>query len=232
MKILTPVLLSVTAMAMIVPAASAQSRNQPQTYQGCVEDREGRQVAGAIIGGLLGAVIGNELADDSNNNRHGMQRWERRRGHHGRRAYQHRDRGNAEEVGTIAGAGVGALIGAGVAGGDECDRYRNGAYNGYPDKPSVSEYQDSRYGNSYGNNADYGYQDNYNQGSSVELAGSRYDNGQARTYNATSSSSSFEWNCQWMSMRSQSEFGQTVTDQTYMCEGADGIWRPYEDYTQ
>jgi len=225
MKILTTVLLSATAMAMIAPAASAQSRNnQPQTYQGCVEAREDRQVAGAIIGGLLGAVIGNELADDSNNNRHGMQRWERRRGHHGRRSYQHRDRGNAEEVGTIAGAGVGALIGAGVAGGDECDRYRQGgSYNGYPDKPPASGYQDNQYGY---------YQDDYGQGSSANLAGGRYDNDQARTYNAASSNSSYEWNCQWMQMRRQSEFGQPVTDQTYMCEGADGIWRPYEDYTQ
>jgi hypothetical protein len=225
MKLLTTALLSASAIAMISPAASAQS----QDYQSCEESREGRQVAGAIIGGLLGAIIGNEIADDSNNNRHGAHRGSRRGGHHGyrgRHRYQHRDRGNAEEVGTIAGAGVGALIGAGIAGGEECDNRRNAPGNRYPGKPTVSEYNERRYQNgSYQDS--YGYSDDYyaDDSSSQLIGGQDYDQG-ARTYSATSS----DWTCEWTNTRRLGEYGQAVTEQVYMCQGADGIWRPYDSY--
>tara|TARA_R110002096_G_scaffold17921_12_gene61726 strand:- start:2163 stop:2906 length:744 start_codon:yes stop_codon:yes gene_type:complete len=247
MKLLTTALLAATAFAVVAPAASAQS----QAYGNCESERQGRQVAGAIIGGILGAVIGNELADDSNN-----QPTYRRggRGHH--RGYRGRsvrnDRGNAEEVGTIAGAGVGALIGAGIAGGDDCGSYSNNSgYNAYPGKPGSAGYDqtyyqgqntNSGYGDNYGGNYDAGYGNGYDSGygsdygyvdgsgstSSTQLLGGAQAGQDARVYNTGAQ----DWNCQWTSSRRMGEYGQTVTEQVYMCQGADNIWRPYDTYTQ
>lgn len=239
MKLLTTTLFSATALAvMTAGGASAQD------YRSCEDDREGRQVAGALIGGILGAVIGNELADDSNNNRRGYDRRDHRGryGHgrrgHGRHAYHHRDRGNAEEVGTIAGAGVGALIGAAVAGGEDCDNRRYGQqrydqrYDRYPGKPDHRGYQDSHYEDPYyeddyryAGSDDYGYSDQYDYRSDGELLGGS-QSGTTRVYQASSG----DWNCRWQQTRRMGEFGQQVTDQVYVCQGSDGIWRPREAY--
>lgn len=229
MKLIATALLSVSAFALIAPAASAQNQRQYQSYQECESAREGRQVTGAIIGGILGAIIGNEIADDSNNNRHAnTNRRSRGRGHH-RRNYRHRDRGNSEEVGTIAGAGVGALIGAGVAGGEECDQYRQRQNdNRYLDKPPAYQQgavqqpayeQQGSYTDSYYIEDGQGY-----ASSNVELEGGNAST--SRTYNASSS----DWNCEWTSSSRQNSSGQITTDQIYMCEGGDGIWRPYDTY--
>ncbi|OLF72356.1 hypothetical protein AWH62_11030 [Maricaulis sp. W15] len=249
MKLLTPTLLAATALSVTLPSMA-----QAQTYQDCESERQGRQVAGAIIGGILGAVIGNELADDSNNNRHGRDRHYGRggrgghgswgRGHRGAR-YQHRDRGNAEEVGTIAGAGVGALIGAGVAGGEDCANRGRVNQPYYGDKPGA-QYSDSGYGNDpYYNDqyqADYddsayyddGYGDTYDYGSSGELLGGADRAEPARVYNAASNypTNSATGSCHWSQTRRMNEYGQTVTDQVYMCQGTDGIWRPADTYGQ
>ncbi|WP_339748568.1 hypothetical protein [uncultured Maricaulis sp.] len=235
MKLLTTALLAATAFAVVAPAASAQS----QAYGNCQSDRQGRQVAGAIIGGILGAVIGNEIADDSNN-RPNYRRGGR--GHHDNyrgRNYRN-DRGNAEEVGTIAGAGVGALIGAGIAGGDGCDNRRAtrtyGDYEAYPGKPGYADnsYQDQGY-RGYPTQAyrddgsDYGYIDGSNSRSSTQLLGGAQADPYARTYNAGAQQDS---NCQWTSTRRMDEYGQPIVDQVYMCQGNDNIWRPYDTYTQ
>ena len=271
MKLLTPALLAATALSVTLPAAA-----QAQNYQGCEAGRQNRQVAGALIGGILGAVIGNELADDSNNNRHGRpDRWDRRArwddhrrhggGYYGRRdrRYEHRDRGNAEEVGTIAGAGVGALIGASVAGGGGCDTrrpaggyggkpsgyyddrgyqdggYRDGYYgdSGYDsrtgyDSGYVSGYDDRYRADSYDQAYDQGYDRNY--GSSGELLGAADPGPSARTYSASSgySVASATGQCQWSQTRRMDDYGQTVTDRVYMCQGADGIWRPADTYNR
>jgi hypothetical protein len=226
MKRLTIALITATAStALIAPGAMAQS----QDYRTCVEEREDRQVAGAIIGGLLGAVIGNELADDSNNNRAGRHHRGRGRGHH-RRGRHHRDRGNAEEVGTIAGLGVGALIGAGIASGEECDRYANRHYPGKPPAPGYDDsyYADPNYrddGSRYASDQ-YGYDDGYGSGSSTDLIGGRTAPGDARLYRVSSG----DWNCDWTSTRRLDEYGQVSMEQVYMCQGSDGIWRPSEAY--
>ena len=270
MKLLTPTLLAATALSLTLPSL-AEAQNY-RNAQDCESDRQGRQVAGALIGGILGAVIGNELADDSNNNRHsrdshygrggrgGHDRWGRGRG----ARYQHRDRGNAEEVGTIAGAGVGALIGAGIAGGDDCNRTRQAPRNAYPGKPN-SYYQDSGYANGgyedgyydnpsqdgYGTNDAYyddAYSSGYDYGSSGELLGGPQRAEPARTYNTSSydassyngssyNASSYSVNsatgaCHWSQTRRMDAYGQAVTDQVYMCQGSDGIWRPADTYGQ
>lgn len=249
MKLLTPTLLAATALSVTLPSMA-----QAQNYQDCESERQGRQVAGAIIGGILGAVIGNELADDSNNNRHGRDRHYGRggrgghgswgRGHRGAR-YQHRDRGNAEEVGTIAGAGVGALIGAGIAGGDDCANQGRVNQPYYGGKPGAT-YDNTGYGNDpYYNDqyqADYddsayyddGYGQAYNHGSSGELLGGADRAEPARVYNTASSypANSATGSCHWSQTRRMNEYGQTVTDQVYMCQGTDGIWRPADTYGQ
>ena len=268
MKLLTPTLLAATALSVALPsmaqAQSYQAQNyQAQNYQDCESERQGRQVAGAIIGGLLGAVIGNELADDSNNNRHGRDRHYGRggRGGHGSwgrgrgNRYQHRDRGNAEEVGTIAGAGVGAVIGAGIASGGDCNAVRANPQNPYPGKPGGyydnsaynrnAPYYDDQYQAGYDDSAYYDdnayYADNY--GSSGELLGGADRADQARTYNASAydgqsqSSAGYQVNsatgaCHWSQTRRMDAYGQTVTDQVYMCQGNDGIWRPADTYGQ
>jgi len=270
MKLLTPALLAATALSVTLPAMADAQSYQARSYQGgayqdCETGRQNRQVAGALIGGILGAVIGNELADDSNNNRHGRpDRWDRRarwddnrrhgRGYYGRhnRRYEHRDRGNAEEVGTIAGAGVGALIGAGIAGGGDCGTTRRtgGGYAGKPDGyygddryyDDSGYYQDDRY---YDGNAGYAddpyYDDGYyadDYGSSGELLGGPDRGEPARTYSASSaysasssySGASATGNCQWSQTRRMGEYGQAVTDRVWMCQGADGIWRPADTY--
>ena len=250
-KTLTPALLAATALSAAIPAVA-----QAQSYQDCEASRQNRQVAGALIGGILGAVIGNELADDSNNNRHGRpDRWDRRArwedrqrhgyGRHGRydRRYEHRDRGNAEEVGTIAGAGVGALIGAGIAGGSDCDtaRYSNsGSYGGgkppgYYDNNGY--YRDDTY---YGDDGYYGdtyYDDGYSQdyGSSGTLLGAAAPAPSARTYSASSGSygsMSATGQCQWSQTRRMDSYGQPMVERVYMCQGTDGIWRPADTYGQ
>ncbi|WP_291842122.1 hypothetical protein [Maricaulis sp.] len=249
MKLLTPTLLAATALSVALPSMA-----QAQAYQDCESERQGRQVAGAIIGGILGAVIGNELADDSNNNRHSRDsHWGRGgrgghgswgRGHRGSR-YQHRDRGNAEEVGTIAGAGVGALIGAGVAGGEDCGNRGRVNQPYYGDKPGA-RYEDTGYGNDpyyqndpyqagYGDDAYYddGYADTYGYGSSGELLGGAERREPARVYNASSyDTNSATGACHWSQTRRMDAYGQTVTDQVYMCQGTDGIWRPADTYGQ
>ncbi|WP_297735546.1 hypothetical protein [uncultured Maricaulis sp.] len=249
MKLLTPTLLAATALSFTLPSMA-----QAQNYQDCESERQGRQVAGAIIGGLLGAVIGNELADDSNNNRHSRDsHWGRGRGGHGSwgrggrgHRYQHRDRGNAEEVGTIAGLGVGAVIGAGIAGGGDCNTRRPVNQRPYyGDKPGA-RYSDAGYGNDgyYDDRyqADYGdnsyYEDEYyansqDYGSSGELLGGRERAEPARVYNAASySTNSATGTCHWSQTRRLDAYGQTVTDQVYMCQGSDGIWRPADTYGQ
>ncbi|MHA6289264.1 hypothetical protein [Maricaulis sp. CAU 1757] len=266
MKLLTPALLAASALSLVLPAtAQAQSYAQPRatSYQDCEAQRQGRQVAGAIIGGLLGAVVGNELADDSNNNRRGRDHYGRR-GYHGYdryahrdyrghrrydRRYRHRDRGNAEEVGTIAGAGVGALIGAGIAGGEDCNRSRR--HTTYPGKPAGYGYdspyaQDTRYGQGHyaGDTgyyedpayADPRYQEPY--ANSPAYAGTPYSQqdgllgGPQSSQSARTYSASAGLTCRWQETRRMDAYGNPGTDQVYMCQGADGIWRPADTYDQ
>ena len=247
MKLLTHALLAASALTVTVPTLAQAQSYQAQSYQECENNRQNRQVTGAIIGGILGAVLGNELADDSTNNRHRRPdrwdrraRWEDRNRHHSRydRRYEHRDRGNAEEVGTIAGAGVGALIGAGIAGGDDCGQqgYRN-TRDPYAGKPSGYDYQDSYYDNGYSDGysddyyyaegtggGDYRYED---YGSSGELLGGSQDRSEARVYTTSASANG---QCQWSQTRRLDARGQAFTDQVYMCQGSDGIWRPADTY--
>ena len=73
-------------------ASAAQAQNGVMTYERCMQERQNRQVAGALVGGLLGAVVGAEIHDDNQDKE--RERWERRRDRHDRydRRRDRRDR--------------------------------------------------------------------------------------------------------------------------------------------
>ncbi len=240
--------LAAVTSAALLPAlaagASAQSYGAQSTYTGnaqyeqCVREQRNRQVAGAVIGGILGAVVGAELHDDQQDRARNHRGY---RGHHGyrNRGYRHgghrgrHHRGRHHEEGNdgavLAGAGLGALAGAAVAGqGDACDRYRQGRYG----------YQQSGYGYDQGY-ADPGYSDaydyqgpaqysydtpgygSYDQSSGQVLVGGEDYQLDSRNYSASSvtvASGASTGPCRDM----RSGNGAIVL----MCQGTDGIWRP------
>lgn len=243
MKMLTTALLSASAIAMI--GGTAQAQTQYQSYEECVSDRQGRQVAGALIGGILGAVIGSEIADENIDNR--RERRAHRGRHHRRGGYHHRRRhhrdASDDDAATVAGAGVGALIGAGIASGEDCenlryrrdrydDRYGNRYDDRYDDRYSRNSddryYSDSGYHDDGYGPDDYGYTDGSDTYSSGELLGGAEPSYNARTYNASSSVSSGNWRCEYQTTRRRGSDGYVGEVQVYMCQGADGIWRPYD----
>ncbi|MBI1236635.1 MAG: hypothetical protein GC188_08130 [Alphaproteobacteria bacterium] len=240
-------LVSAASVMALIPAAEAQTRNQ--SYHECESNRQGRQVAGAVVGAILGGVLGAEIEDefdDRDSYRGRGYRGHRGYGrHHGYDRYRQNER-HSNDLAVVAGAGVGALVGAGVAGGQPCapgyDNRQTGYYGnngGYQDP-----YYDNRYNNSGYNNSGYPddgyYQDGYYQdgyandgyatdpyyGSTTQygnegLAGAPVTSG--RVYQAGVPQNG---NCRWMTTRSQNQYGTITANDVYMCQGVDGIWRP------
>lgn len=238
MKLLTPALLAGVALTFAMPAAA-----QAQAYRDCEAERQNRQMAGAVIGGLLGAVVGSEVTSNSRDDRrydrrHRYDRYDRRQ-HYDRyydrrnRYDRHRNRGNTSAGGTIAGAGIGALIGAGIASGPDCYTANRATTRGYAGKPAgytdAYGYDNGYQGNSYGYQDPYSggsqyqepYRDNRRYGSSGELLGGPQSAPQGRTYSASASNMT----CRWQETRRMNGM-----DQVYMCQGSDGIWRPADTY--
>ncbi len=232
---------------------SAQSQYggapKSQSYEQCVREQRNRQVAGAVIGGILGAVVGAELHDDRQDRAREDRRYRDRygyrdrhsRGHRGYRDRHHRGRHREDgnDGAVVAGAGLGALAGAAVAGqANGCDRYRQQGYG----------YQQSGYGydqrgydqGSYSNQNQYGYADDYayegpaqysydtpgydgsyGQSSGQVLVGGEDYQLDNRNYAASSvvvASNASTGPCRDM----RSGNGAIVL----MCQGGDGIWRP------
>lgn len=144
-------LLAAASAAVLVPAATAeaQSQNYYRSVQECEAARQNRQVAGAVIGAILGGVIAAQIEDDiddrDNRNwrggRHG-----RHGGYYGRGRY--RNQGNENDVAVAAGAGIGGLLGYGVAGGEPCAPiYRNDDNRYYGGYDNGGYYDDNRYAN-------------------------------------------------------------------------------------
>lgn len=259
MNMLRTTLLAAASTMMLVPAAQAQysySGQHSYAAQNCESQRQGRQVAGALVGAVLGGVIGAEIGDSSNDrDRYRGYRgrgWDRH-GRHGGRYYRDRNRGNdSNDLAIVAGAGIGALVGAGVASGNPCPPardpyYGRNQYGGqygdpYGRQPAGYDggYQgydtygrNDGYGNDgYGRNDGYAYAEqpyapNYGReglaGAPDSYTYTQPDySGGARVYSATSVSGS----CRWMQSRSQNSYGQVTTNDVYMCQGSDGIWRP------
>jgi hypothetical protein len=105
------VFLAVSAMAGLAAFAQPASAQQYPTYhdahvanQQCQQSRNNRTVGGALIGGVLGAILGHNVA-----------------GGHGSR-----DEGTA--LGAVAGAVAGGAIGRNTA---RCEQVQQGAYDPY-----------------------------------------------------------------------------------------------------
>ncbi len=252
--------LAAVASAALLPAvvstgAQAQSygahAQHANSYEQCVREQRNRRVAGAVIGGILGAVVGAELHDDQQDraredrryrDRYGYRRdrgYRRHRGHRGRhhRDYHHED-GNDGAV--LAGAGLGAVAGAAVAGrGNTCDHlrgrgyshsrqgygYSQGSYDqgGYYDNRSGGNQYVSNDGYYYEGPAQYSYDtEGYGHSSSSQvLVGGEDYRIDSRSYSASSvsvSSPATTGACRDM----RSGNGAIVL----MCQGTDGIWRP------
>ncbi|WP_421785933.1 hypothetical protein [Hyphobacterium sp.] len=220
-------LVSAAAAAAFIPAAEAQNRYASQAD--CEANRQGRQVAGAIVGAIIGGVIGAEIEDEIDDRDNYRGRHYGYRGYHGRGYHRgrhhHYNQRHENDVAVVAGAGIGALVGAGVAGGQPCQpdyRYRDSGYYG-----DDYGYRDPYY-NDHHSRTDYGY-DSYdyqpdqnriyygNEG----LAGAPV--GESRIYQASAPQTD---NCRWMTTRSQNQYGTVSANDVYMCQGIDGIWRP------
>lgn len=79
----------------LVPATASAQQYQGSYYDPCQRDQTGRQVVGAIVGGLAGMALGNNVVNDQR-----IDRWGRRR-----------DNDTGATIGALVGAGVGANIG-------------------------------------------------------------------------------------------------------------------------
>lgn len=149
-------LVSAAAAAAFIPAAEAQNRYASQAD--CEANRQGRQVAGAIVGAIIGGVIGAEIEDEIDDRDNYRGRHYGYRGYHGRGYHRgrhhHYNQRHENDVAVVAGAGIGALVGAGVAGGQPCQpdyRYRDSGYYG-----DDYGYRDPYY-NDHHSRTDYGY---------------------------------------------------------------------------
>jgi hypothetical protein len=123
-------LLVLTALAAAAtPAAFAQGRS-------CAEVRQNNQVGGAIVGSILGGVLGSNVAG---------------RGH--------------KSDGTALGAVVGGMIGAGAGGNVRCAQPPQG-YNNYGYGAGSDYNQNPNYGGRYYDPAPsgYGYSPGYSSG--------------------------------------------------------------------
>ncbi len=170
---------ALAAAALIPAAAQAQTQRYDQQgyyYDPCQRDQSGRSVAGALIGGLAGMALGNNIVNDQR-----IDRWGRRR-----------DNDTGATVGALVGAGIGASIGRDSAAcvssrqAAQPQRYGyapgyNGGYQAYGNtdyygRPYREDYYYDRYQQAptYAPPPAYGYdQGYYDQG---------YNSGRACTY--------------------------------------------------
>lgn len=126
-----------TAFTAMVPAASAQQYSSyhdahvANEYQ-CQTSRNNRTAGGAVIGGILGAVLGSNVAAN---------------GH----------RGDGTALGAAVGAVAGGAIGRNTA---RCDQVPQGSYDPYTGRPYQQDgyYQndDDLYGGPYQESGYYG----------------------------------------------------------------------------
>ena len=156
------VLIAVSALSLAAFAQPAQAQ-QYRTYQdgyatqshACRQSQTNRTLGGAAIGGIAGAVAGNNIAG---------------RGH----------RGDGSLLGAVVGAFVGGAIGNSTANQQpQCQGYASGNYDPYYGQ-AQPPYDDGRYAdNRYGDDNGYGDDDDYNGDDDVDLNGGPddYDSG-------------------------------------------------------
>ncbi|HRO04884.1 MAG TPA: glycine zipper domain-containing protein [Terricaulis sp.] len=133
------------AMLIAQPAAAQQYRSYHDEtvsrHEQCQRSQQNRQIGGAIIGGIAGALLGREVAD------RGV-------------------RGEGAAVGAVVGAITGAGVGRATA---ECDTRVQGNYDPYYGQPERrpyggGAYEDDYYGDNSGLRGGPGYrQSGYRQ---------------------------------------------------------------------
>lgn len=212
---------SIAAAALAAPLAIIPSAQAQQTYAQCISQQRNQQVTGAVVGGVLGAVLGAQIHqsnESARRDRHYANQPRHRgwRGHRGRgyvEPYQRRSNDGA----VIAGAGLGALAGGAMGSvGSRCDHLPGG-----PRYVHHSQYQHPHYGGQqYGYSQqgydpyydDYGYYDN------SQLAGGPGYDPYYQQQPAQPQVAGYGYgNCRQI---------QTAGRIQYVCQGADGIWRP------
>lgn len=246
-------LAAVSAAALGASGASAQHysaqsygyQTSSMTYEQCVRQQQNRQVAGAVVGGLLGAVVGAQV-HNATEPRHSAPppRYGHRggyhggyhRGHHGgyHGGYhqpQSSHRSNSGAV--IAGGAIGALAGAAVTGNTDCNRYprQRGGYGGYQHQGYGHQQVYSRQGYGYdgygydgfaGQHQGYGY-DGYAGGSGGLLGGEDHVYAPPSQARVTVAGGGYYapqggGDCRYMAAGNGA--------QVLMCQGGDGVWRP------
>lgn len=153
----TALLASATALC-IAPMAQADHNRYGNSYgthhsshtsvnRGCERQKNDDRLAGAVIGGLAGAVIGVAIADGNDDNYHrhrGYRGYRGYRGHRGYRGYRgHRHRGHGGDTDEILGGVVGGVIGAAIgsevaAGSTKCRTTQTYEYSSDPYAPTRS----------------------------------------------------------------------------------------------
>ncbi|MEO1040444.1 MAG: hypothetical protein AAFX09_12965 [Pseudomonadota bacterium] len=248
--------IALLSASLMVPAAAgaaeAQSRYndaRAMTYEECVRQQRNRQVAGALIGGILGAVVGAEIHDDRQDRarerrhvRHNSYRGHRgyrgQRGHRGRghRGRHHRHHESGNDGAVVAGGALGAVAGAAIAGQSNCDRYFDRGYSRQSDYGYQQGGYDPYYDNRSNQNQDWRQSDRsgvrYENGRNDELIGSSsydpyYDDRRAGSNDGYTQQRQARvytagGSCRWMNAGH--------SGQMYMCQGSDGVWRPSDQY--
>ncbi|MFZ4120660.1 MAG: glycine zipper 2TM domain-containing protein [Caulobacterales bacterium] len=166
--------LIVAGLTTLVMALGAAAPAQAQAYgvdPHCAQQRQNRMVAGALIGGVAGAVLGNNVAAR-----------------------------NAQTEGTVLGGAVGAAAGAAI--GRQSARCDNNAYSQYQQRAPDPYYNPSGL---YGAPPQNGYYGTSNAG------GYGYGSPQQE--------------CRWGEQRIRDRNGRWQSQDVYLCQGPDGVWR-------
>jgi hypothetical protein len=254
-------LAAVSAAAFAAPHAAAQHysaqshgyHTSTMTYEQCVRQQQNRQVTGAVVGGLLGAVAGAQIHNATRPRDSAPHPRYHHRGHRGHRGgYYEPQRSNRSNSGAvIAGGAVGALAGAAITSNTNCNQFprqragyghAGGGYQGgyqqqgYGHQPyHQGGYQQQSYGHQqtysqqgYGYDAyagqDDGYRyDAYAGGQSGGLLGGE-DYGYQPQSRAHVQTAGAGYAPAYGSNCRYMGAGNGA--QVLMCEGADGVWRP------
>lgn len=212
---------TVFAAVLAAPLAFTPMAAAQQSYAECISQQRNQQVTGAVVGGLLGAVLGAQIHQSNESarrdrhyaNQYDHRGWRGHRGHRGRgyvEPYQRRSNDGA----VIAGAGLGALAGGAMGSvGSNCDHLPGG-----PRYVHHSQHQQPYYGGQQYGYSQQGYDpyyDDYGQYDNRQLAGGP---GYDPYYQQQPQTAGYGYgNCRQI---------QTGGRVQYVCQGADGIWRP------
>lgn len=248
---------AVSAAAFAAPHAAAQHysaqsygyQGATMTYEQCVRQQQSRQITGAVVGGLLGAVAGAQIHNATKPRNTAPPPRYNHRGHRGYRGGYHQPQpSNQSNSGAvIAGGAVGALAGAAITGNTNCNQFpRERAVYGHAGGYQQQSYGHQPYHQGGYQQQSYGHQGGYQQpaygydGYAGQDYGYGYD-AYAGGYSSGGLLGGEDYGYQPQSQaRIQTagagyapaygsncrHMGAGNGAQVLMCEGADGVWRP------